>query len=575
MRCLLRRITRKARAGVSHTEHTVDKHALDIGRGADQDIFLADLHVALHHAVLRPASDERFALQARTPSGVQINGRTNQAGVVEFGDVVTIGRSTIRVKRPPRGYDVALEIEEAQAERGEPTAVGATSLQAAGLRRRPWAWFLFLVVIGLGLVVPFTQIYDREPTQVGMQQFESQSRSGFDWRLAGGDHLWDSGPMSRSHRFFGQQCQACHREAFQRVTNAACADCHADQPHHSDDAELLRVSGLSEQRCADCHVEHNGSEALIMTDQKLCTGCHTEPRERMPGTDIRSVSGFGPERHPEFRIRLVARTPDGEAPFTWSRLRMDQPLQEQNGLVFPHDVHLDESGLESPEGKQVLACADCHEPDQSGADMDPITFEQDCQSCHQLNFEPRDAKRELPHGDPDEILDTLDQYYARIALGGGYSGDDADRAPEVVRQRRPAQRELDREERRAALDWANAKAAEVATEVIEYRTCTTCHDVERTEGADDGPQWDIEPVALTAEWYPRARFSHDPHTAMECSECHAASDSETSSDVLMPSSATCQQCHGDEDSHARITSRCVDCHGFHTRDELTMTGNTH
>jgi len=84
MRCLIRRVTRKSKAGTGHTSREIDSEVLSIGRATDQDVFLSDLHVALHHAVLRPASDDGFALQARTPSGIQINGRTAQAGVSTY-----------------------------------------------------------------------------------------------------------------------------------------------------------------------------------------------------------------------------------------------------------------------------------------------------------------------------------------------------------------------------------------------------------------------------------------------------------------------------------------------------------
>lgn len=569
MRCLIRRITRKSGAGVGHTDHELDADTLSIGRATDQDLFLSDLHIALRHAVLRPASDDTFALQARTPSGVQINGRTVQAGVVKVGDRITIGLSTIRLVAPPRGYTLALEVEEVRAERGNPPGAGPTSLQAAGLGKRRWAWALFLVVAGLGLGVPFAQIQQSPAPEIDMERFRGAADAGMPWRLAGGDHLWDSGPMSRAHRFFAQECRACHRKPFQRVTNDACIACHADQPHHGEDADLLRVSGLAGQRCASCHLEHNGTEGLVAKESALCTDCHRKPGTKLPGSDIQAVSGFGAATHPEFRVRVVSPAQGGEDAFDWRRIRMDQHLREDNGLVFPHDVHLAGDGIESPGGKRILECASCHRPDAGGAAMQPIRFETDCQDCHRLNFEPTEPGRELPHAAPDRILPILQDYYARIALAGGYS-DAGGTTPAVVQRSRPGSAELDREERRAALEWADRKAVEVAEEVIEYRTCKTCHEVERETPPGEAPRWSIPPVALTAEWYPKARFSHSPHTAMSCTRCHAAEDSSASADVLMPAADTCRECHGDEHSEARVASRCVDCHGFHESDRFTM-----
>ena len=571
MRCLIHRITRKTGSGISHADHTVETHSLSIGRATDQDVFLADLHVALHHALIRPATEDGFSVQARAPSGVQINGTTVQAGFVKTGDAVTIGQSTLRVIRPPEGYDLALEVEETRAERGQPAGAGATSLQAAGLRRRPWAWLAFLLVAGLGLGVPLMQIHESEPPDIDMNRFQVAEDAGMPWRRLGGDHLWDSGPMSRAHRFFGQECRACHRQPFQRVTNEACVGCHADQPHHAEDAELLRVSGLAEQRCASCHVEHNGTEGLIAKESSLCTDCHANPGKRMPGSRIGAVTGFDAASHPEFRVRVVSRSDDADegGPFDWHRIRMDQHLREDSGLVFPHDAHLEADGIESPDGKRVLECASCHRPDGGGDTMQPIQFERDCQSCHRLNFEPTEPARELPHGEPDAILATLRDYYARVALAGGYRNEAID-VPPVVRRDRPSRKALDRSGRRAALAWADHYAIEVAEEVIEIRTCATCHGVERRQAADDPPEWSIAPVTLTAEWYPKARFSHSPHKAMDCQACHDARPSQRSADVLMPQAETCRQCHGDADSQARVASRCIDCHGFHTGDEFTM-----
>lgn len=564
MRCLIRRITRKSKSGVGHTVDEVEADALTIGRATDQHVFLSDIHVALRHAVIRPVSDGRFAVQARTPSGVRINRRTVQTGILKVGDVLSIGEFTLRLVRPPREYDLGLEVEQVTRAGGGQPGVGATSLRATGLGKRSWAWLLFLLIGGFGLAVPLAQIHRSEPPQIHMDDFAPDPDAGMPWRLAGGDHLWDSGAMSRAHRFFGRECRACHREPFQRVTNEACLVCHADEAHHTAAVELLQSSGLRERRCAGCHREHEGTEGLIATDSQLCTACHARPDRTMAGSRVHPVVGFGGGAHPEFRVRVVASAADGG--FDWRRMRLQPGLAEDNGLVFPHDVHLDPGGIDGPDGSRVLECGSCHRPERGGHVMQPVRFEDDCQSCHRLDFEPNEPARTLPHGDPATVMTALVDYYARVALAGGYRDPDGG-APAVVRRQRPADAELDREQRRAALAWADAKAAEVAAEVIEYRTCNTCHAVERG-GAGAG--WQVEPVALTQAWFAEARFSHEPHAAMSCSGCHAAAQSGHSADVLVPGIETCRQCHGDPESSARIASRCIDCHGFHIDERLTM-----
>jgi len=567
MHCLIRRITRKSKTGVSHSDSVVDADSISIGRATDQDVFLPDLHVALRHAVLSSLSSGRFAVKAKTPSGVQINGRTVQAGTVDKGDVLRVGRTELRLLKPPAGADLALEIDEGRIQEGRQLEVGALSLQQTWLRKRPWAWLLFLLVLGFGLGVPFASIHEvAAPSWLAGGDDPLADPEPVPWHALGGDRIWDSGPMSREHRFFGHDCGSCHTAPFQRVADAACLQCHEGTPHHTDDAAMLQTAGLTEERCADCHLEHNGSEGLIATKTSLCTDCHSEPGRNMPSSQTLAVTGFSPDSHPRFRIRLVAAAGDGT--FSWRRLRMTGgAMSEDNGLVFPHEPHLAADGIEGPEGMETLACGDCHRTGPKDIAMQPTRFERDCQRCHRLDFEPNEPSRQLPHGQPDMVVAMLEEYYARVALAGGYRNPQAD-PPATVQRRRPGAQELAEAERRVALQWAQDWAAEVATEVFEYRTCKTCHAIERHESAPGG--WHVQPVALTQNWFPAHEFTHDPHLGMACTDCHDAERSEASSDVLMPGIDTCLECHGDDDGGGQVFTRCVDCHGFHAADELVM-----
>ncbi|MDZ7712363.1 MAG: cytochrome c3 family protein [Rhodovibrio sp.] len=329
----------------------------------------------------------------------------------------------------------------------------------------------------------------------------------------------------------------------------------------------MRTSGLSGRRCASCHVEHGGTEALRASDSAICADCHSAPDRNMPGSELQAVSGFGDADHPPFRVRLVSLSPGGEP--EWQRMVMDGPVSEDSGLFFPHDAHLVEEGVQGPEGKETLACADCHRPGAAGMTMQPVRFEQDCQRCHQLDFEPEAPDRQLPHGKPEVVLDMLEEFYSRVALRGGFDRPDAEvDPPAVVKRERTAQDTLDEEGRRAALAWAQQQAGMVAREMFEYRACRTCHQVARTP--DEPAGWQVQRVHLTQNWFPHAEFTHARHEQMACNDCHEADTSDASTDVLMPGIDNCVECHGGQDATGRVASGCVDCHGFHTADQLHM-----
>jgi hypothetical protein len=48
-----------------------------------------------------------------------------------------------------------------------------------------------------------------------------------------------------------------------------------------------------------------------------------------------------------------------------------------------------------------------------------------------------------------------------------------------------------------------------------------------------------------------------------CLDCHAASVSGSSSDVLMPDIDTCLDCHSEERGIQNVQLACTGCHGFH------------
>lgn len=540
MRIILRRTESLGGLPVA-TDEEVERDRIKLGRGTDQDVQLPDMRVTLAHAEIHPQG-KGWRIECSSENPVWVNGRPVIEGPLEIGDALNFGRFRVHLRPPPPGADLLLEVEEHLSARQVEAARKArvrTSLAESGLRKRPWAWAGAIAVLALLLALPAALRYGGDAD-------------------ASLDRVWQAGPSSDAHSGFIDDCASCHQEPFAAVRNDACLACHEQTPQHGDHPQILAQGGMDDARCGSCHLEHTGRDALIARRTDLCTDCHADPAERFPDAQLAPVHGFDRD-HPGFTLSLPAWE-NGKA----KRVEVAQepgPVREASQLRFPHEQHLVADGVTSPAGKRVLACADCHQP--MGTSFAPIHMETHCQSCHQLDFDPEVARRRLPHRAPDEVAAIILDHYARVALTGGVADDTA---PPVVRLlRRPGQA-LQAEERKAAMEWAQARAAQTMEDVFSRRLCATCHVVNRTD--DPQQPWDIAPVAMTASFLTGARFDHAAHRTEKCSRCHLAEASKDSADVLVPDLATCRECHGDPGTRGRMATACVDCHGFHIAKDV-------
>jgi hypothetical protein len=170
----------------------------------------------------------------------------------------------------------------------------------------------------------------------------------------------------------------------------------------------------------------------------------------------------------------------------------------------------------------------------------------------------------VPHGDPAAVLTSLTEYYGTRYLAG---------YPDALGSARPDRPVglpalvVSPAERERLLGMARDRAAMVARDLFERRVCVDCHTVTQQTGAAAG--WRVEPVRLTSEWMPKARFDHGKHGTelTPCTTCHAATTSREASDVLMPAIGECRDCHGGEaraaNDRALLPSTCTMCHTFH------------
>ncbi|MDX1515747.1 MAG: FHA domain-containing protein, partial [Woeseiaceae bacterium] len=519
--------------------------ALTIGRATDQVLHLRDRRARLQHARIEP-QDDGIHITTSALAGVTVNGRSQRDAELAVGDTIEVGSNVLRVIETPAGADFAVTFElraDASEEFLEQSWTTAAS-GIGGFSKRRLSWILAIAVLVFGFALPALTLTG--PSIASMLRGSP---------LLPDDGLWLSGPVHSAHSSTATTCDNCHVQAFQRVPDAACLECHTIERHVADDAHAV----LGAERCAACHLEHNEPPDLVNRHQGLCADCHENP----PGAvDLPPVGDFL-DAHPEFRVSLLTPGRSGATDVDWAVERfalVESATAERSNLKFDHAVHLNPDGIVTPDGRRALDCAECHVPEPGGARMQPVTMDAHCSGCHTLSFDADDPARAVPHGDPEGVVQALVEYYSARLLG-----EDPDVAE--PRLRRPG-RTLTREDRDRAAAEARRTALSVAADLFERQACATCHEVTRTTG-DEAIPWHVLPVRLTQRFFPHARFSHASHDTgvTQCTSCHAAVDSQSASDLLMPGIATCRECHGSSiarrNSASQLPSTCIVCHGFH------------
>ena len=89
-----------------------------------------------------------------------------------------------------------------------------------------------------------------------------------------------------------------------------------------------------------------------------------------------------------------------------------------------------------------------------------------------------------------------------------------------------------------------------------FAGCAYCHEVKR--GPENVPA--VTQPIIPDRWLVRGEFNHAKHLNVECIKCHEVSQSTATSDILLPSKASCANCHSPKGG---VAYSCATCHNYH------------
>jgi len=568
IRLLVMQLRRNRKGETVREGRIVEGETIAIGRASDKDIHLADPRVALDHAVIRQRSFGTLTLESAGPD-LRVDGAFSKNADLAIGMAIDIGSFRMVVEaNAGEGYpahDLVLSIERIQAATDVETARRhrlPKSLATASFgMRRP------ALLLACLLAVPFLVLPLLNAAVPGARA--KLEEVGLNPAIA-----WSAGPVSSAHRSIEGECHACHAKPFATVQDAECLACHATTGEHIGDP-TLRLAVTGGARCAECHREHRGLRSLADSDPQLCVACHGTLATKHPEAGLDDIAGFS-AGHPAFRISMV------QASGGIARISQDDSRSASwdGGLRFTHAVHLAKDGVRSPlappgsDGKVVMQCADCHELESGRHFYKPVSMERHCASCHRLDFEPGRTSRQVPHGSVAGVMTTLREFYAGVALGATPMAKPGT-ATSIVR---PGENMQDTGSSiPSTVQWVNDAAERAAFELFEKRACHDCHQIERVAtGADDpagirGVTWRVRHVVQAGRWLPKSEFEHSRHASVACTRCHSiVTTSAVATDVMLPSIATCRECHVSEPQAEKVTSSCESCHGFHAHESGSL-----
>ena len=341
-----------------------------------------------------------------------------------------------------------------------------------------------------------------------------------------------SGPIKSSHAAFRNNCAACHsvNAVFGRkVTDQSCLACH-DGPAHQANQTFT-------PRCADCHVEHQGSLELSRTSDANCTQCHANLKTKIGvvkvAADIRSFS----DGHPEFAAMRAGHS-------------------DPATIRFNHAVHL-KKAIRGPHGNVELKCSDCHRT--LAEYMAPIDYQEHCSSCHPIEVALAGT---LPHKKPELVRDFAVQRFTEYIAAHPAELHLPGPLPRLPT--RPAPRPP-----RNSGEWI-AQRMDEAEQLLWNKTCKECHSLSYSAGPTLPV---VAKTAIATRWFKNAAFDHHAHQTLTCESCHSkAKTSSATSDILLPGIHVCQECHT-PGKQVAAEARCFECHQYHDwSKEKPVTG---
>jgi hypothetical protein len=547
----------------------VETETLTIGRGPASDVHLTDLAVALRHAMVERRGAQ-LAIICEPGLTVEFNGRKVARGETDVGTGAEIALASHLLRfmpAPPGAQEIALTVER--------ITEGAAKLDKDGERlfslapvmpgKRAMAWLLMAAVLALCVAWPLKARHDRVQKAAAFSRFQA-------------DEMWSAGHLSRGHAALQHDCSACHVKPFESVRDTACLACHKAVHGHADPFRLaeaqpdltswgrlqLRVKhvfNLPPGRCLDCHREHEGAHDMPPTPQRFCSDCHANLTAKLPDTRFGNAGDFA-HLHPAFRPIAVTGW-DGERPVL-RRVPLGVRAREQNGLRFPHALHLSSGNGVAQMARTLgmgrgLDCRNCHRPNRDGVRFRAVEMERNCAMCHDLAFDRVGGTvRTLRHGDPAQVIADL-----RALYGGRSAPAPANLSPFARTRPGTAAGEGARSR---YIRFAAAPGADAAVRRV-FSPGGACYDCHRVEVPPPGSlAYRIAPVAFPARYVQHGWFDHRSHATRSCVTCHAARTSNSASDLLLPDIGTCRTCHGGERTRKPVASSCAMCHDYH-RDE--------
>ena len=530
--CLLIKISYNKRGLPVRSYRTINSYELTLGRGAECNVHLPDPRLSMHHAVIKRNDDGQPVIQA-------INGDLEQDGVLvssvplTHGQRIMVGPYELSVEPAPPDVDLAISLVLAHRLPDDFQDLKARTHQplqnASRFKRRlSIALAALIAIVFLGLPL--------------LQNLVPQLHAAMAELPFGFDRVWSPGRISPSHMHFGSQCFNCHQQPTQKVSDKACLSCHQDTAAHIANPDLQKKAFnaahrfVGTTRCAECHEEHKAPHPIAKQDNGMCVKCHGNIKRIHPESSLANVHDFDAD-HPEFKLTFkntgsqsTQRIPQSEK----------ARLVENSGLKFPHSQHVGK--VQGPNGiwdVREMACTSCHVPQGKEMRFNPISFKNNCSSCHadQLRVGAKELNLSVPHGNEESVFNMLKL-----------------NAP---------------------------KQFTSYADTLKNNGCAYCHTVIENKAelkgkpvvngkpsiedqSGDKLPWRITPLSINDDWFSKAQFNHGAHRTQQCISCHKVEDSESSAEVAIPDRQSCLQCHsGKNPKHKRIASNCMSCHNFH------------